>query len=69
MEITEVNKWEYQIGLLKCLLHYHERVTAPVGQEMCRVLTDGGCPEAHALEQYAEALREAIRCMEAVHRC
>lgn len=69
MEIKEVNNWEYQIGLLKCLLHYHERVTAPVGQEMCWVLTDGRCPAAHALEQYAEALREAIRCMEAVHRC
>lgn len=68
MEIAEVSKWEYQIGLLKCLLHYHERVTAPVGQEVCRGLTDGGCPEAHVLEQYAEALREAIRCMEAVHQ-
>ena len=65
--MEQVSEAEYDIGLLQCLLHYHERVTAPVGQDACQALADGKCPGTLALNQYSEALREAIRCIKIVH--
>ena len=67
MELHEVSKAEYDIHILTCLLHYHERMTMPVGQDFCQTLAEGGCPGNLVLDQYAEALREAIRCIKTVH--
>lgn len=66
-ELHEVSRAEYDIYILTCLLHYHERMTMPVGQDMCQELADAKCPGNLVLEQYAEALREAIRCIRTVH--
>lgn len=66
-ELHEVSRAEYDIYILTCLLHYHERMTMPVGQDMCQKLADGKCPGNLVLDQYAEALREAIRCIRTVH--
>lgn len=65
--MEQVSKAEYDIGLLRCLLHYHKRVIVPVGQDVCQALADGKCPGTLALDQYSEALREAIRCIKIVH--
>lgn len=66
-ELHEVSKAEYDIHILTCLLHYHERMTMPVGQDFCQTLAEGECPGNLVLDQYAEALREAIRCIKTVH--
>lgn len=66
-ELHEVSRAEYDIYILTCLLHYHERMTMPVGQDMCQKLADGKCPGNLVTDQYAEALREAIRCIRTVH--
>lgn len=58
----------FDIQMLECLLHYHERVTMPVGQNLCKEMGTEKCPERLATDQYAEALREAIRCIRIVHR-
>lgn len=67
MEKTEISKAAYDIQMLRCLLHYHERITMPVGQDACRTLADGKCPGTLILDQYSGALREAIQCIEIVH--
>lgn len=68
MELHEVGKAEYDIYILTCLLHYHERMMMPVGQDLCRTLAEGECQgKTLVLDQYAEALREAIRCIKEVH--
>lgn len=66
MELHEVSKAEYDIYILTCLLHYHERMTMPVGQGLCRELAEEACPRSLVQDQYAEALREAIRCIKEV---
>lgn len=48
---------ERTISILTALLHYHESVEAA-----------GEAPAAGPADEYAEALREAIRCVEEVHR-
>ena len=52
---------EWYTYVLRCLLHYHERMTMPLkGRVDCRIAVgfeDG----------YADTLREAIRCIEIVH--
>lgn len=54
-------KAEGQIHILRCLLHYHERMMLPL-----RDIPD--CEYASAFaDLYADALREGIRCIEQVH--
>ena len=67
MELHEIGKAEYDIYILTCLLHYHERMTMPVGQGLCQEMAEGKCPGKPVLDQYADALREAIRCIKKVH--
>lgn len=66
-ELHEVSKAEYDIYILTCLLHYHERMKMPVGQDMCQELAEGKCPKKLVQDKYAEALWEAIRCIRIVH--
>ena len=65
----------YQRHILRCLLNYHERMM--MGHRNCPggpcETTDkyeafeGNCPNAVFIDGYADALREAIRCIEIVH--
>ena len=48
---------EYQRHVLRSLLHYHERM----------MMGYSNYPKAF-LDGYADALREAIRCIEIVHK-
>lgn len=66
-ELHEVSKAEYDLYILTCLLHYHERMKMPVGQDMCQELAEGKCPKDLVQDKYAEALWEAIRCIRIVH--
>lgn len=50
---------ERTISILTALLHYHESVEAAIA---------GEAPAAGPADEYAEALREAIRCVEEVHK-
>lgn len=67
MEIRACGYGEACVGMLECLLHYHERATMPVTQDLCAKMGTEKCPERLATDQYAEALREAIRCIRIVH--
>lgn len=67
---------EQQRHFLRCLLNYHERVMmdhrrCPGGHcetvDKCEAL-QGNCPNAVFIDGYADALREAIRCIEIVHK-
>lgn len=60
--VEEVSKSDFQIHLLRCLLSYHRRATLHWDRA-------GGFATAEMVltDQYAEALQEAIRCMEKVH--
>lgn len=54
--------------LLTGLLHYHERATlAQQDGGACGTPIDGKCPSVVFIDLYAEALREAIRCVRLVH--
>lgn len=64
----EVSKAEYDITMLTALLHYHERISMPIGQGICKQLNEEICPGKLAIDQYSEALREAIRCIRIVHK-
>lgn len=68
---------EFYIHLLRSLLHYHERVmmnqecpAASHGEHGCEGAEklDGKCPKVVFTDSYAEALSEAIRCIEIVHK-
>lgn len=68
-------KAAYQIHVLRCLLNYHERMMmdhrkCPGGHcetaDKCEAL-EGNCPNTVFIDCYADALREAIRCIEIVH--
>ena len=61
------NRTEVRLNVLQGLLHYHERVTMPVGQNLCKEMGTEKCPERLVTDQYAEVLREAIRCVRIVH--
>lgn len=50
---------ERTISILTALLHYHESVEAAIA---------GEAQAAGPADEYAEALREAIRCVEEVHK-
>lgn len=62
--------------ILLCLLHYHERMMllyeqCPGGH--CESATEVGLPEGKCIKMlfgdpYAEALKEAIHCIEIVHK-
>ena len=75
LEETGSKEAETYIRYLKGLLHYHECVIVepPVdrttGEELpCKPIGElYRCPRAAFTDEYAEALREAIRCMEAVY--
>lgn len=58
---------EYSVHILTGLLHYHERMTMGVveatGADDASVTIQGGT----LYTGYAEALREAIRCIKEVH--
>ena len=65
---------EFHRHILRALLHYHERVMndrCPGDHGSgCEAMkqTEGRCPKAVFTDVYAEALREAIRCIEIVHK-
>ena len=67
LETRACSYGEFYVGMLECLLHYHERATMPVGQNLCKEMGTEKCPGRLATDQYAEALREAIRCIRIVH--
>ena len=67
VEPRECSYEEFCVGMLECLLHYHERGTMPVGQNLCKEMGTEKCPERLVTDQYAEVLREAIRCVRIVH--
>lgn len=62
--------------ILLSLLHYHERMM--LGRDQCPGGScdavdqcpemEGKCPNAVFVDVYAEALKEAIRCIEIVHK-
>lgn len=72
-EIKVCSRAEYQRHVLRSLLHYHERMMmndscpASHGCKNADVL-EGKCPKTVFLDSYAEALKEAIRCIEIVHK-
>lgn len=51
--------------ILRCLLHYHERML--LGGVICGKTKDH-CKVNLIYDHYAEALKEAIRCIEIVHK-
>lgn len=62
------DKAKFDVHILTCLLHYHERMTMPVGQDFCQKLAEGECmAKPMILDAYSGALREAIRCIKEVH--
>ncbi len=65
-EKKKVGKGESCRHILLCLLHYHERMMM-FAATPCGGLDDNLCPARMQADWYAEALREAIRCVETVH--
>ena len=71
-----VEPFLWQVDVLRGVLHYHERMMlhrdCPAGDEgtVCehKVQAGGRCPNSVFIDSYAEALKEAIRCMEIVHK-
>ena len=68
-----MNSSVYYRHILIGLLHYHERMMIPHSKcpsESCDKTrhTDGKCPNAVFMDIYSEALKEAIRCIEIVHK-
>lgn len=67
-EKLEMNKTELNLFILKGLLNYHERMMlfrdCPADGCKNKECVDGKCPNIAFLDVYAEALREAIRCVE-----
>ena len=63
---------EMHLHTLRSLLNYHERMmgTRNCPDKSCETADqfDGRCPKTLFLDLYAEALREAIRCIEIVHK-
>lgn len=76
MESNKVSRAAYHRHILVGLLHYHERMMlthrkCPGGScdtvDECSSLS-GDCPNAVFIDSYSDALREAIRCIEIVHK-
>lgn len=73
---NKCSRAEAQRHILRCLLNYHERMM--MGHRKCpgghceavekREVLEGNCPNAVFIDVYADALREAIRCIEIVHK-
>lgn len=63
----KVGKGESCRHILLCLLHYHERMMF-FAASPCGGQSDEMCPARMNADWYAEALREAIRCAEVVHK-
>lgn len=63
---------EAHIHILRCLLNYHERMMLPHrschGDHCGSAEKLGTCPNSLFIDTYAEALKEAIRCIEIVHK-
>lgn len=71
--MSNISSAEYHRHILRCLLNYHERVMmthqkCPGGECEKTEACEGDCPNAVFIDKYAEALREAIRCIEIVHK-
>ncbi len=68
---SDVGKAESHLSILRGLLNYHERMMAfrdcPAGECKNTECTGGKCPNTVFIDTYAEALREAIRCVEIVN--
>lgn len=58
---------EYSVHILTCLLHYHERMTMGEVSMMKPDGTSMTIQSGTLFTGYAEALREAIRCIKEVH--
>ena len=74
-EPTQCSKAEFHRHILRGLLHYHERMM--FGRYRCpgtncetvdKCELEGKCPNVVLMDVYAEALKEAIRCIEIVHK-
>lgn len=64
---------EMHLHTLRSLLNYHERMMltkgkCPAGHCDTAQKCEGKCPTVLFIDCYAEALKEAIRCIEIVHR-
>ena len=68
MEECKCLKTEYHLHVLRCLLNYHRRMM--VGIEAFDKECSGNHADIckHHFDGYAEALEEAIRCIEIVHK-
>lgn len=72
---SDVGKAESHLHILRGLLNYHERMMlfrdcpARSVETECKnkECTNGKCPNIVDMDIYAEALREAIRCVEIVN--
>jgi len=62
----EVSKEEGYVHLLLGLLHYHERIDLNSGN-YCKSKINGRCANKVFNDEYANALREAIRCIKLVN--
>ena len=63
-QCSEVESYRH---VLRSLLHYHERMM--LGSVHCEHTgIEKACPVTELFDPYAEALKEAIRCIEIVHK-
>lgn len=66
-EPTQCSEAEFHMHTLRCLLHYHQRML--MGGVFCEHReTMDACRVGKIYDHYAEALKEAIRCIEIVHK-
>nr|DAR55415.1 MAG TPA: hypothetical protein [Caudoviricetes sp.] len=63
----EWSRAEAAVRYLTSLLHYHERVTACAGGVIMSDGTAIDIPYGQLFDGYADALREAIRCVKQVN--
>lgn len=61
-EQTERDLWT-----LSALLHYHERMMLAEVQPVCSNAVEGRCATKVFCDAYADALKEAIRCIRICH--
>lgn len=61
------DKAKFDVHILTCLLHYHERMTMGEVSMMKPDGTSMTIQSGTLFTGYAEALREAIRCIKEVH--
>ena len=58
---------ERDIWTLSALLHYHERMMLAEVQPVCSNAVEGRCATKVFCDAYADALKEAIRCIRMCH--